>query len=154
MDDSVPLESAQAKQDGEDLPLDGAEVLSRINLSLTNLDEQLRQSEVPSLAKVAALIQDHGADLATYLNSDSKGKLVPRFLIQLATELTREHELIRRECEQLTRNIDQMRKLFEREQSCAANTSRQNGADAKNGNCGRTADQTAPKPLQPGSMRS
>jgi len=114
MGDVRPLESiqpAQAREEPEP-PRQPQQVLSSIHMSIGILEEQLRQSEVPSLIKVVELLQANDDDLATYLSSDSKGKLIPRFLAQLATQLTREQEFLRHECEQLARDAGELSKVL------------------------------------------
>lgn len=133
MDDVRSIELAGPGQGREEPVREPGQVLKSMDASLTVLAEQLRQSEVASLVKLVELLQANEEDLVTYLTSDSKGKLIPRFLAQLATQLTREHVLLRREYEQLARDTEQLRKLLGLEPGPEAKRRNGNGGSAGKG---------------------
>jgi PAS domain S-box-containing protein len=94
-------------------------VLNSVNVSTTIIREKLRGSEVASLVKLAALLQEHAADSDAFLTADPKGKLVPRFIIQLAEHLAGEHDLLQQEHEQLARNIEHIKEIVAMQQNYA-----------------------------------
>ena len=65
-------------------------VLNSVNVSAALVSEQVRKSKAANLIKLAALIQEHQDDLATFLTSDPKGRQVPGYLVGLAAQLTQE----------------------------------------------------------------
>src|SRR5262249_31357408 len=69
-------------------------LLNRVKVSTTLIQEQLQRSEISSLTKAAGLIESHRNGIATYLTKDPKGKLLPDFIIQLSRQLEEEHRLI------------------------------------------------------------
>ena len=65
-------------------------VLNSLNVSATVIASGLRQHKADSLAKVCALLDEHAADLGTFLTQDPKGKLIPDFLKSLSRHATEE----------------------------------------------------------------
>jgi PAS domain S-box-containing protein len=94
-------------------------VLNSVNVSTTLIQEKLRGSEVASLVKLGALLRQHEADLSAFFTADPKGKLVPRFIIQLADELGAEHALLQKEQDQLTHNIEHIKEIVAMQQNYA-----------------------------------
>ncbi len=94
-------------------------VLNSINVSSTLIREHLHHSEMTSLVRVGKLLEGRQADLATFLTSDPKGKLVPEFVIQLAQHLDREHQVLQNEHHQLARNIEHIKEIVAMQQSYA-----------------------------------
>ncbi len=94
-------------------------VLNSVNVSATLIRENLRQSEIASVVKLAALLQNHAADLTGFLTADPKGKLVPNFIIQLAKHLKEEHARLQKEHEQLVQNVEHIKQIVAMQQSYA-----------------------------------
>jgi PAS domain S-box-containing protein len=94
-------------------------VLNSVNVSTDLIRQNLRHSEMASLVKLAKLLQDHQADLAPFLTSDPKGKLVPDFIILLAHHLHEEHRKLQNEHDQLARNIEHIKEIVAMQQNYA-----------------------------------
>jgi signal transduction histidine kinase len=94
-------------------------VLNSVNVSATLIREKLRRSEIPTLSRVGAMLREHEADMAQYLATDSKGKLVPPFIIQLAQHLEHEHAALQNEYEQLARNVEHIKEIVAMQQNYA-----------------------------------
>jgi PAS domain S-box-containing protein len=94
-------------------------VLNSVNVSTTLIREKLRGSEVASLVKLGGLLQQHEADLPGFLTAHPKGKLVPRFIIQLADQLGAENKLLQEEQDQLTRNVEHIKEIVSMQQNYA-----------------------------------
>ena len=94
-------------------------VLNSVNVSATVVRDTLQGSEVPTLARIARLLADHRDDLGAYLTADPKGRLIPEVLEALALQLGREHELLRTEQEQLSRNIEHIKEIVVMQQNYA-----------------------------------
>ncbi len=92
-------------------------VLNSVNVSATIVADKLRQSEVPSLARVSGMILSHQADLGTYLTSDPRGKMIPDFLTQLATCLSEEQREMLSEVEQLATGIEHIKQVVAAQQT-------------------------------------
>ena len=94
-------------------------VLNSVNVSTTLIREKLRRSEVSSLGRLGVLLQQHQADLGSYLTTDPKGRLVPGFIIQLAERLGHEHAALQAEQDQLARNVEHIKEIVAMQQSYA-----------------------------------
>jgi signal transduction histidine kinase len=112
-------------------------VLNSINVSATLLRDNLRNSKAIHLAKVSRLMQEHNADLAAFLTTDPKGKLVPPFIIQLADLLQKEHAALQKEYDLLATNIEHIKAVVTVQQSYACMSGRK-----ENVSLSRLADDT------------
>src|SRR5581483_7770311 len=94
-------------------------VLNSVNISGSVIAEQLKKSKVGSLGKVAALFQEHANDLPEFFANDPKAKHLPRYLSDLSTHLTGEHDEILKELNSLARNIEHIKEIVSMQQSYA-----------------------------------
>jgi signal transduction histidine kinase len=94
-------------------------VLNSVNVSATVVRDTLRASEVSTLERIAGLIHEHTANIAEYLSSDPKGRLVPGFLVRITEQLSREHSVLRTENEQLARNVEHIKGIVAMQQNYA-----------------------------------
>ena len=94
-------------------------VLNSVNVSATLLRDQVRKSETHSLLKAAELLKQKNGDLAAFLTSDPRGKLMPEFVIQIAGQLQKEQEKTSHELEQLAKNVDHIKDIVAMQQSYA-----------------------------------
>ncbi|HEY3760445.1 MAG TPA: ATP-binding protein [Verrucomicrobiae bacterium] len=94
-------------------------VLNSINISTTVLREQTHQSQAQTLQKVADLLQQQNDQLANFLTTDPRGKMVPGFIGQVADQLKKDKETAARELEQLAKNVDHIKAVVSMQQSYA-----------------------------------
>jgi two-component system, cell cycle sensor histidine kinase and response regulator CckA len=94
-------------------------VLNSINISTTVLREQTHQSQAQTLQKVADLLQQKNDQLANFLTTDPRGKMVPGFIGQVADQLKKDKETAARELEQLAKNVDHIKAVVSMQQSYA-----------------------------------
>jgi C4-dicarboxylate-specific signal transduction histidine kinase len=94
-------------------------VLNSVNVSTTLLRDRVRTSETHSLLKAAELLKQRNGDLAAFLTSDSRGKLMPEFIIQIAGQLQKEQEKNSHELERLTKNVAHIKDIVAMQQSYA-----------------------------------
>jgi len=94
-------------------------VLNSVNVSASVVLENSRNSKIPSLAKVVALLDEHAADLGSFIATDAKGRQVPAYLRQLAGQLAREQEQAIKELELLRQNIEHIKDIVAMQQSYA-----------------------------------
>jgi two-component system NtrC family sensor kinase len=88
-------------------------------VSATLLRDQARRSRTNSLLKVTTMLKEQNGDLGTYLASDPKGKLVPKFFVEVADELKKEQETALSELAQLSKNVDHIKDIVAMQQSYA-----------------------------------
>lgn len=94
-------------------------VLNSLNVSASVLATGLRQSRADSLSRVAALLQEHSADLGTFLTADPKGKRVPEFITSLAQHSVEERDRLLAELISLQKNIDHIKEIVAMQQAYA-----------------------------------
>jgi signal transduction histidine kinase len=94
-------------------------VLNSVNISATLVFDRLRESRVTVLAKTAAKMREHGADLKTFLFEDPKGRLVPDYLMKLADHLAVEREKLLLEMTDLNKNITHIKDVVAMQQTHA-----------------------------------
>jgi PAS domain S-box-containing protein len=94
-------------------------VLNSINVSLDVVSDQVNKTKGDMVAKVAALMREHAADLAAFLTSDPKGRQLPGYLGQLAEQLGREKAALLAEVESLSKNIDHIKDIVAMQQNYA-----------------------------------
>jgi signal transduction histidine kinase len=94
-------------------------VLNSVNVSATLLRDQVRKSETHSLLKAAELLKQRNGDMEAFLTSDSRGKLMPEFVIQIAGQLQKEQEKNSHELERLAKNVAHIKDIVAMQQSYA-----------------------------------
>lgn len=93
-------------------------VLNSVNISSSVITEKVRNSRIETVAKTAALLQEHKSDLESFLTT-FQGRQFPDFLQKLATRLTTEQNEILAELDLLDRNIDHISQIVSVQQSYA-----------------------------------
>lgn len=94
-------------------------VLNSVNISGSLIGERVKKSKVSSLAKVAALFQEHAADLPGFFAGDPKGRQLPGYLSELAARLAGEQEETLKELASLAANIEHIKEIVTMQQSYA-----------------------------------
>ena len=94
-------------------------VLNSVNVSATVITNKLKQSEVGSLAKVGEMIREHKQDLASFLTTDERGKMVPEFICDLAKCIGEEQEAMLAELTTLTKGVEHIKQTVCAQQSLA-----------------------------------
>jgi len=92
-------------------------VLNSVNVSVTLMQEQVRKSKVENFARVVDMLEEHASHLGTFLTTDPKGQLVPRYLRQLADHLALEHKEGLRMMEGVAKNVEHIKKIVAMQQS-------------------------------------
>lgn len=92
-------------------------VLNSVNVSCNLLMDQLKQSRVANISRVALLMTEPDCDLSDFLTEDSRGKQIPEYLTSLASALKKEHELMLREVKLLHSRIDHIKEIVSMQQS-------------------------------------
>jgi PAS domain S-box-containing protein len=94
-------------------------VLNSLNVSATVIATGVRQSRVESLAKVAAMLDEHAADLAGFLTMDPKGRRLPELIATLAHHFSEERTRLAAEITSLQNNIEHVKEIVARQQTYA-----------------------------------
>ena len=89
-------------------------VLNSVNVSSTLIRESLKRSKVASLARLADLFRQNAHDTESFLKA--KGHAIPRFIIQLADELRKEHAELEQEAESVANNVEHIKEVVAMQQ--------------------------------------
>ncbi len=93
--------------------------LNSVNVSATMAIEITRKSKIASLDKLALMLQEHRGQLGDYLSNDPKGRLVPDFLMELASRLRAEQAGQLRELDALVKHIGHIKNIVAMQQRYA-----------------------------------
>jgi PAS domain S-box-containing protein len=94
-------------------------VINSVNVSAGVIAGQVKNSKSASLAKAAALLREHAADLGAFLTEDPKGKMVPGYLEQLARHLAAERTALLEELLQFEQNVRHISEIVTMQQNYA-----------------------------------
>jgi len=92
-------------------------VLNSVNISASVVTDKIKKPRSSGLGKVAALLQEHEADLGTFVSTDERAKHLPVYLAQLAQHLALDQEATLQELESLRKNIDHIKEIVTMQQS-------------------------------------
>jgi len=94
-------------------------VLNSVNVSATVIQDRMLKSKLSSLINAADLLRAHADGLAAFLSEDPRGKLVPGFIVKLASYLAAEQEETIKELSVLAKNIEHIKEIVIMQQSYA-----------------------------------
>jgi signal transduction histidine kinase len=94
-------------------------VLNSVNVSTCLLIEQLRNSKVKSVGRVATLMRDHADDLGDFIANDPQGRHLTPFLWNLAEQLGHEQTKALQELAGLQTNVEHIKEIIAMQQSYA-----------------------------------
>ena len=97
-------------------------VLNSVNVSANVIGGRLRDSRCAGLARVAALLVEHEADLAAFVTADARGRQLPAYLSKLADAIAAERRDLAEELAGLTRNVDHIKRIVAAQQDYASAT--------------------------------
>jgi signal transduction histidine kinase len=93
-------------------------VLNSVTVSASLVSERIRKSKCAGLARVAALLSEHAADLMTFLTG-SQGRQLPVYLQELAADLIAERDAASAELAVLRGNVEHIKEIVAMQQSYA-----------------------------------
>jgi signal transduction histidine kinase len=94
-------------------------VLNSVNVSAAIIGDQVRKSGVADLRRAAGMLESHLDDPGAFGTQDSRGRHLPRFLVELSRKLTTDEERILTEVQSLSKGIDHIRDIVSLQQSYA-----------------------------------
>ncbi len=97
-------------------------VLNSVNVSVALLDEALAKSRAGNLTRAAALLHEHADNLAQFLTSDARGRVLPSYLAELGRHLSSETEQQRIEIRQLITFVAHIKDVIAMQQGYARAT--------------------------------
>jgi hypothetical protein len=94
-------------------------VLNSVNISASVVADKVKNSKTANLARAAAMLQEHEADLAGFLAHDPKGSKLPAYFATLAECLATEQNEILAELSSLCANIEHIKEIVAMQQAYA-----------------------------------
>jgi two-component system, NtrC family, sensor kinase len=94
-------------------------VLNSVNVSASVLEEQVEQSQVVSLSRLAVLLAEREKDLGSFLTGDARGKQIPAYLKKLADQLLAERGHSLSELKTLRGKIEHIKRVVSMQQNYA-----------------------------------
>ncbi len=91
-------------------------VLNSVNVSCTLIRDQLRESRVANVSRVAALMTEHKEDLPRFLSEEPRGRQIPAYLGSLGSALEEEYQTLSREAESLHERMDHIKEIVTMQQ--------------------------------------
>jgi ligand-binding sensor domain-containing protein/signal transduction histidine kinase len=98
-------------------------VLNSVNVSAALIGSKLEESKSAGLAKAVNLMNEHAADLGSFITLDAKGKGLPAYLNKLVAALAQEKQGIAAELDSLTKSVDHIKEIVATQQSYSGATS-------------------------------
>jgi PAS domain S-box-containing protein len=94
-------------------------VLNSVNISAGLIGDRLRTSKLKGLARAVDLLDEHADELGDFLTQDTRGKLLPGYLRELAQALAAEQAAMVEELGLLARSVDHIKEVVATQQSYA-----------------------------------
>ena len=94
-------------------------VLNSVNIGAIWIADSVKGSKAPVLLKVARMLEEHRADLGSFITNDPKGRQIPDYLQQLGEQLAREQVAQMKEVAQLKQHIEQIKEIVAKQQDYA-----------------------------------
>lgn len=94
-------------------------VLNSVNVAATLVSDMVRRSKAVNLARLAAMLKEHGQNLSVFLTQDEKGKQIPAYLDQLGKHLAEEQQTLLRELDEMRKSVDHIRDIVATQQGYA-----------------------------------
>jgi ligand-binding sensor domain-containing protein/signal transduction histidine kinase len=92
-------------------------VLNSVNVSAALIGSKLRDSKSAGLAKAVNLMNEHAADLGSFITLDERGKALPGYLNKLVATLAQEKQGVAEELDSLTKSVDHIKEIVATQQS-------------------------------------
>jgi signal transduction histidine kinase len=97
--------------------------LNSIGVSTGVISERVRGSKVNGVAKAAALMENHAADLGKFITTDPKGVQLPRYLVRLGEHLLTEQAELQEELKRLKKSLEHINAIVAMQQNYAKGSS-------------------------------
>ncbi|WP_224249625.1 sensor histidine kinase [Hyalangium gracile] len=85
--------------------------LNSLNISVGIVTDRLRGSRISMLSHVSGLLNEHAADLASFLTTDPRGSKLPIYISALSTQLASEREALLEEMRALNQSVEHIKSI-------------------------------------------
>ncbi|HEV2392158.1 MAG TPA: ATP-binding protein [Verrucomicrobiae bacterium] len=94
-------------------------VLNSVSVSATAVAERLRQSKLSNLQRATALLREQNGQLAQFLTTDPKGKILPEYLASVADQLAGEQKNLIAKMDSVNEHVEHIKEIVAMQQSYA-----------------------------------
>jgi PAS domain S-box-containing protein len=94
-------------------------ILNSVNISASLVIERVKQSKGPGVSRLAALLQEKGAEVAEFIAHDERGKRIPEYLTSLGEQLLGDQKMALEELASLRDNLEHIKDTVAMQQSYA-----------------------------------
>ncbi len=94
-------------------------VLNSVSVAATVVGERLQRSKIIGLQRATALMREKNGNLADYLTTDPKGKLIPMYIDTVAGQLAEERDELLTKVQSVAQNIEHIKEIVAMQQSYA-----------------------------------
>jgi signal transduction histidine kinase len=94
-------------------------VLNSVNISVSVISDQIKQSKTDNFGKLALLMQEHAGNLGSFITTDPRGQQLPKYIAQLAEYVAAEKATVIGEIDSLRRNVDHVKDIVSMQQTYA-----------------------------------
>ncbi|MGB7345859.1 MAG: PAS domain S-box protein [Pirellulaceae bacterium] len=94
-------------------------ILNSVNVSASQIRKQMDESAVHNLQRATQLISEHKSDFGEFVTHDSRGKMLPDYLLKITDVITKERDSVRDELDDLLSNVDHIKDIVSVQQSMA-----------------------------------
>jgi signal transduction histidine kinase len=97
-------------------------VLNSVNVSASVINDRLKKSGTSDLRRAAAMLEQHLDDPGAFVTCDPRGKHLPRFLVELSSQMTTEEQNVFAEIAMLSKSIEHIKEIVATQQNFAGGT--------------------------------
>jgi PAS domain S-box-containing protein len=97
-------------------------VLNSVNVSASVIATGLRELKIDRVSKVGAMMEEHAADIGSFLTTDPAGKKIPEYLGALGRHSEEVRTRVSGEIDSLQKNIDHIKEIVCMQQAYATTT--------------------------------
>ncbi len=95
-------------------------VLNSVSVSLELLKESMDNSHINKLMNIGKLFNENISNISSYLTQDSKGKLIPQYLVALSQNVEKEFKISGEEIENLRNYIQHVKEIIATQNSLSS----------------------------------
>uniref|UniRef100_UPI00356571E4 sensor histidine kinase n=1 Tax=Stieleria sp. TaxID=2795976 RepID=UPI00356571E4 len=94
-------------------------ILNSVNVSASIIRKQFSNSALQNLEKATDLISEYESSFVDFVQNDSRGQKLPKYLVVVSQSLRHEQSSIDRELSDLTKNIEHIKEIIAVQQTMA-----------------------------------
>jgi signal transduction histidine kinase len=94
-------------------------VLNSVSVAATLVAERLRASKLANLRRTAALLREHSGQLAEFLTTDPKGKLIPEYIATVTEQMAAEQAKLVEKMDSVGQHIEHIKEIVAMQQNYA-----------------------------------